>query len=260
MDNPNNPYAYYPPPGYPPPSQPPPEKGLLTAPAGKNSSLALAMVCVMALTTLVSTLLFYLNGADIIDTILANPVNIVLEALCLLLALLVYLKFLLPGWEPHRKALTWLLGVTLLCTLGSSVYGLIQGLQIGMAAMGESDIFGTDPTMAGMAGVVRGITLAASIFGVLASFVMRPFFVLFIGVAAKKSTEKVAGVVSAVSLGLGVLMIPVSMLLGSLTAGEFALPDNLLTSTVPTLISNVCALVFYFTWPVLERPVLGKTA
>ena len=254
MNNPNNTWVYnYPlPPGYtPPPPQAP--KSTLTPPAGKNPGLALAMVCVMALTALVAAVVPFLNGPSLIDSVLSSPVYLALVAANLLMTLLVFLQFVLPGWEPRRKILGWLLGVSLLCTLALTIYGVVQGMQIGLSA--ADDILG-DPAVSGFANI---FTIVISVVGALVVIAMSPFFYLLLGIWTKKSMEKVAGVFAAISLGSTVLFTPLGLLLTSLTAGAFELPATLWTTTLPSLASSVCAVIFYFTWPVMERPVLEKS-
>ncbi|MCL2299967.1 MAG: hypothetical protein FWC27_07460 [Firmicutes bacterium] len=251
MDNPNNGWVYYPPPGYTPP--PPPQNGLMSPPAGKSSALALAMVCVMALGALVAALSPFLTGPGLIDSLLEDPVYLALSVACLLCNLLVYLKFALPGWEPHRKTLSWLLGAAILAGLAFSVYAAVQGFSIGLASAGE--ILGDDPVVSG---IMRGSLLVGGVIGGVVGIAVNPFFWLLIGAGRKKSMEKVAGLVSIISLGFSLLSVLITTLVGSLAAGGIELPDNLWTGTLPSLVSGVCAIIFYFTWPVLERPVLEK--
>ena len=249
MDNPNNSWVYYPPPEYlPPPGYPlpppPAPRGLLAPPAGKNRGLALGLLCVMALVQLAATLLPYLGGSDFIDVWASNPLHLAMDGLNLLLALLVLLKFLLPGWEPHRKTLAWLLGVMLLVTMGSYVYGLFQGFEIGAAAAGG--------TVEGA--LMTGMRIGA-VFGALFGMAMRPQFWLLIGIWAKKSMEKLAGLFSFIAMG-GSLLLTGGGLLLTLLAGEAVIPDTLWTVTLPGLAASLCWGIFCFTWPVLERPVL----
>ena len=254
MSNPNNSWIYnYPlPPGYAPPPPPPP-KGLLVPPKGKNRALALAMVCGMALVSLAASLLPFLNGPGVIDSLLANPLYIGLDALNLLLFLLVFLKFVLPGWEPHRKILGWLLGALLLCSLALSIYSVLQGLQIGFSAAGEA--YGAD------SGLMEGMRIGGMVGGVIGALLgvaMSPFLYLFIGACNKKSMEKVAGVFAAVAVGGSIISVPITLLAGLLASDVMEMPATLWTTTLPGLVSSICAVILYFTWPVLERPVLEK--
>jgi len=253
MDNPNNSWVYYPPPGYPPPSPPPPPNGLLAPPAGKNRGLSLSMVCVMALGALAAALTPYLTGPGIIDSLLSDPAYLALSAAGLAFNLLVFLKFVLPGWEPHRKTLGWLLGAAILAGTVFSVYAAIRGFSIGVAAAGEA--LGGDPVVSG---VLRGSMLIGGVIGGVIGIAVNPFFWLLIGSLRKKSMEKVAGLLAIISLGFSLLSVLLTTLMGSLAAGVIEMPDNLWTGTLPAVVSGVCAIVFYFAWPVLERPVLEK--
>lgn len=247
MDNPNN--AYYPPqPDY----QPPQPTGLLAPPAGKRPKLALAMVCCMALTALAASLIPFLTGPGLIDSLLADPLYIGLSAASLLLTLLVLLKYVLPGWEPHRKTLGWLLGGALVCSSALGVYGVVQGFQIGFASAGVSSGAIDSGFMDGMR---IGMT-AGGIIGLLAGIAMNPHFILLIGLAAKKRTEKVAGLLAMLSLGWSLLALVLNVGIGLLTGGTFNLAEALLTSTLPGMAQLIFSVIFYLTWPVLERPVL----
>ena len=255
MDNPNNAWVYnYPlPPGYAPPPPPPP-KSSLTPPKGKSPGLALAMVCLMALAALAIAATNLLGtGNDLVDSMTAKPVYFAIAAADLLVTLLAFLKFVLPSWEPHRKTLGWLLGLSLLGTLAQTVYLVSQGAQIGAsAAMGG---FGN----ASATDFASAFAIVVGVISALVGIAMHPFFYLLLGVWTKKSMEKVAGVFAAVSLGSTLLFVPLGILLGSLTKGSFELPDTLWTSTIPALANGICAVIFYFSWPVLDRPVLEKT-
>jgi hypothetical protein len=256
MDNPNNAWAFPPPPppGYAPP--PPPPKGLLAPPRGKRRGLALAMVCLMALAALLSAVMPFFAGDGLIGGMLSDPLYLGLDAANLLLALLVYLKFALPGWEPHRKALGWLLGASMVCSLAFGCYAVLHGMRIGFSAAGEA--FGAGADAAVMAGARIGALISA-----LAGVGMNPFLYLLVGACAKKSMEKIAGVLAAVSLGSALLSIPISLLTSRLAAEALEMPtslwDPVWATAVPALASAACAVVFYFSWPVLERPVLEKT-
>jgi len=252
MDNPNNSWTYPPPPpyGYPPP---PPPKGFSVPPAGKSRGLALAMVCLMALAALVSAAMPFFIGAGTIDGVLSNPLYVGMNAANLLLSLLAYLKFVLPGWEPHRKTLGWLLTAELASTLAFSIYAVFQGLQAGVSFAGEA-YGGMDS--AAMA-VVRVAVVIGLVIGIAAAAAVNPFFYLIIGAWKKKSMEKLAGVFAAISGGLTLLVIPLFLLLGRLTDGAIEV-SSLLPSYIIAFVSAVGATVFYFTWPVLDRPVLEK--
>jgi len=216
--------------GYPPP--PPAQRGLLVPPAGKRQGLALAMLCVMALTALVSAARPFVTGPGLTNSVLSDPLYIGLTALNLLLTLLVYLKFVLPGWKPHRKTLGWLLGASLACTLVLTVYGVLQGIRLG--------------------------SMVNSMIGGILGVAMSPFLYLFVGACNKKSMEKIAGIFAVVSLGIPLLSI-LALLLTSRLAESIELLGFLLTLLFP-LVGAVCSFVLYFTWPVLERPVLERPA
>ena len=259
MENQNNAWAYPPPPqGCAP--VPPPPKGLLAPPRGKSRGLALAMVCLMALAHLASVLIANLTPNDLVSDILSSPLQLALPAANLLITLLVFLKCVLPGWEPHRKTLGWLLGVWVLGYLASSIYGTIAGFRLVNESLGGS--FG----IAGVGGM----------FGALYGIAVSPQGILLFGVLAKKSTEKLAALVSAVTGALSLLSIPLLWALGrlmsllvasgffdgfseSLTPGAL-LSGVLLPSTIAGLALSLCWAVFLFTWPVLERPVMEKTS
>ena len=257
MDNPNNPYGYPPPPSaYPlPPS--PPAKGLLAPPAGKRRGLALAAVCVMALATLASALISNLNPPNIIGSPSSGPMHLALAAANLLLTLLVFLKFLLPGWEPHRKALTWLLGAWVACALVTNVYGFLQGIWLAAQASGELLI--ESSAIGGAAG---------GTFGSLYSIAITPQAILLFGLIAKRRTEKLAALVLAISQGLGLLVIPLGLLLLHFAAGIIDLPAELLPASLlsgPMLLSTIAGyvvslgwVILCFTWPALERPILSN--
>jgi len=263
MDNPNNPWAYPPPPqGYAPSPPPPPPKGLLAPPQGKNRGLALAMVCLMAIAQLASVLAVNLTG---FDAGIPGSLQLALAAANLLFTLLVFLKCVLPGWEPHRNILGWLLGIWALGSLAGSVYSSVVAAQIvGEALAGSS--FG----FAGIGGLIGGM------FGALYSIVISPQGILLFGVLAKKSTEKIAGLLSAISCGFGLLSIPLFWALdrfltsfaesGLLDFPESLLPGNLLlsgtvlVSSIAGLVLSLCWAVFLFTWPVLDRAVMEKTS
>jgi len=251
MDNPNNSWVYYPPPEYPPPPgypPPPAPRGLLAPPKGTKRGLALVLLCAMALVQLAATLLPYLAISDFIDVWAANPLHLAMDGANLLLVFLVLLKFLLPGWEPHRKTLAWLLGVTLLAGMGSYVYGLFQGFAIGVEEAGGAM---EGPLMTGMR--------IGAVFVTLFITAIRPQFWLLIGIWAKKSMEKLAGLITFISMGGSLLLTLVGILL-TMLGGEAKIPDILWTVTVPGLASSLCWAIFCFTWPVLDRPVLEKAA
>jgi len=257
MGNPNNPWAFGPQPPPPPqgyaPPPPPPPKGLFAPPQGKRRGLALAMVCAMALAQLASAVMANIFLNDFVDGILSDPLQLGLAAANLLIALLVFLKCVLPGWEPHRKIFGWLLGAWAVGTLAGSIYGSIQAVQLVGDALAGSGF--------GIAGIVGGA------FGALYGIVISPQGILLFGILAKKSTEKIAGLVSAISCGFGLLSISLLWLGGRfLTAiAESGLLDGLpeslmsnvlLPSPIVGLVLSLCWAIFCLTWPVLERPVL----
>ena len=258
MDNPNNPWAFSPqpppPPGYAPPPPPPP-KGLLAPPQGRSRGLVLAMVCLMALAHLASVLVTNLTANDFIAGMASDPLQLGLTALNLLLTLLVFLKCVLPGWEPHRIIFGWLLGAWALGSLAGSAYGIGQAFRSLSGSLG----------FAGIGGVVGGA------FGALYGIVVSPQGILLFGVLAKKSTEKIAALVAAVSFGLSALLIPLGLLLFRFLeqfAETIDLPEiqqlgnqlsgALLPSTIAGLVISLCWAVFLSTWPVLDRPALEK--
>jgi hypothetical protein len=209
------------------------------------------MVCVMALAALATVVMNFLGtGGSLAGSVVSNPAYFAIAAADLLVTLLAYLKFVLPGWEPHRKTLGWLLGLSLLGTLAQTIYLTSQGAQIGASAAG--DILGDDPALSG---IMRGSVLVGGVIGGVIGVGMSPFLYLLIGVCNKKSMEKVAGVFAAISLSGYLLVIPLSLLLSRL-----AEMPNLLPTYIPAFVGSVGATVLYFTWPVLDRPVLEKTA
>jgi len=248
MDNPGNSWVYSPPP--PPEYSPPPPapRGLLSPPAGKNRNFSLGLLCVIALIQVGGTLLVYLNGSDVIGTLASNPFTLALDAINVLLSLLVLLKFLLPGWEPHRKTLAWLLGASLVLYAGTLVYGLLLGFALGAEAAGG----------AVEANLMTGMRVG-SVIGALIGTVVRPQFFLLVGIWAKKSTEKLAGLFSFIALGWGLLAAALGILLNMLS-GEALVPGTLWTVTLPGLAGSLCWGILCFTWPVLNRPVLEKAA
>ena len=247
MDNQNNPWGYAPPPGYPVPQPVPPPQptGLLAPPKGKSRGFALFLLAAMALAQLAASLMPYLDGSSLVyDLLRDNPLSIALDALNLLLALLVLLKFLLPGWEPHRKTLAWLLGFNLLGMLGTTIFGALLGFNLGESMAG------------GMDSVIMGAVRVGTIIGVVIGMLARPQFILLIGIWSKKSTEKIAGLLSAASMGLGLLGMLVSGL--AMRVAELGAEQLSLTSTVPALAASLCWAIFCFVWPVLDRPVLAE--
>jgi len=212
------------------------------------------MVCLMALANLASVLITNLTSSDLVAGMASDPLQLGLTALNLLLTLLVFLKCVLPGWEPHRSIFGWLLGAWALGSLAGSAYGIGQAFRTLSGSMG----------FAGIGGMIGGA------FGALYGIVISPQGLLLFGVLAKKSTEKIAALVSAVSFGLGLLAIPLLMLAGRFlsSAAEAELPEalqigdllsgTLLPSTIAGLVISLCWAVFLFTWPVLDRPVLEK--
>jgi len=208
----------------------------------------------MALTALIAAVMPFLTGAGLIDSVLSNPLYLALDAANLLLLLLVYLKFLLPGWEPHRKTLGWLLGAAILCGTVFSAYATVQGFSAGVSAA-EATLGGE----AAIAGILRVSAAIGVALGALAGIATNPFLYLLVGTWTKKSMEKLAGVFAAVSLAMGMVAIPFTLVAGSLAEGVIAVPATLWTVTLPGLVSSLCAVIFYFTWPVLDRPVLEKT-
>ena len=249
MDNPNNSWVYVPPsPPEVPPPPPPAPRGLLAPPAGKNRSFALGLLCVFALLQIAGSLLIYLDGSDLMSALASNPLNLAFDGLNVLLFLLVLLKFLLPGWEPHRKTLAWLLGISLVNYAASFIYGMNLGFVLGAEAAG---------------GVADGTTMTVMRVGavIAALFVMalRPQFWLLIGIWSKKSMEKLAGLFSFIALGWGLLAAGISIF-ANMMAGEALFSNTLWTVTLPGLAATLCWGILCFTWPVLERPVLEKGA
>jgi len=257
MHNPNNSWVFN--------SPPPEQKGLFAPPAGKHRGLALAMACLMAAAHLVSVLASSIDPPGLAAGMAFEPLQLVITAVNLLLTLLVFLKCVLPGWEPHRGTLGWLLGLWALGSLTASIYGSIEGIRIAREAFVGS----------GFAGGYMGGYFVGGLAGALYGVVISPQGILLFGVLAKKSTEKVAGLVSVVSLAFSLLAIPLLWLAGRfllsfaasgllLDLPEALMPGSLLSSgfllstTIASFVLTLCWAVFLFTWPVLDRPVLEK--
>ena len=140
-----------------------------------------------------------------------------LSVLGSLLVIPVLLKFSLPDWQPHKTWLGWLLGFAFAASSLSEFY-----------SFSLPDILFT-----------------------LARILLNPFFPLLIGVACKKSTEKIAGVFAAISLaGLAITTFLI-----------FTNPERVVG--VPSvylmrLFAYTVYTILFFTWPVLTRPILEK--
>jgi len=153
----------------------------------------------------------------------ASPLAIVLGAV---LNLTLLLKFLLPGWRPHRKWLGWLLAA-----------GLVAPPLVVAPSFVKISQSGNNPM-----GPVGMIVLVSITFTL--TMLLSPQFHLLRGIIRNKSTEKTAGKFSIVMLVIASL----GLLLG----------DTTWYSVVFNTLISVGFTILYFTWPVLSRPILEK--
>ena len=169
---------------------------------------------------------------------------------------LVLLKFLLPNWRPHQKWLGWLLGVQMVSIpfMAIAVFlpirGLMQNLPLG-ADMGLPMLI---------------IICVAAPVGILIS----PELHLLRGIVRKKSTERIAGVLSVVALVSAVLSMLISIVSAAVTARSNAMFAEITNtpiepagslfnwSRLPDIIIQIGYIILFFNWPVLSRPILEK--
>lgn len=213
-------------------------KRRFTPPQGKHRSLAAVMTCLLIVIPLVTTIAsFFISNT--FST--AGWIYLVLSMLNLLSSLLVHLKILLPA-GPHRKNLLIILTVSLMCSITMVLYALGQSLAASFAAEAEID------TAIAVGAVLSG--LVTTVLGV----VLSPTFILFIGAAKKKSTEKIAGWVSAMLLVISAATILLNLISGRYTGNV----SELLLSSLPNIAVCACTFALCMVWPVLDRPVLEK--
>ena len=229
-----------------------PRKRRHAPPTGKNPQLTTWVIYAMLGLTLASVV-FSLLGGGMDQVIFAQdatlPVTIV-SIVGTLFGGLVFLKFVSPGWEPHRKVLGWLLGGTLLLrTAGLAAMVVVAFITEGVEVVQGVDASGADLATADLHRTIVIVTsVVISVFVFVISVLLSPEFHLLRGLWRKKSTEKTAGVLSAIMLGFSILM-----LLGVVAESDTGTLAVL--SMLPAILILLGQVIVYFSWPVLDKPI-----
>ena len=188
---------------------------------GKQKFLAGVVCATIALTL-----------ASAVRNIATSNGNLVPRILAPLLSVALLLKFLLPGWRPHRKWLAWLLAA--------------QFLTVPVMVC----VYLFDPASAQFRQLMRETPtwLVIVVFVVLSigMTLLLPHFHLLRGILRNKSTEKMAGQLSIVWLviTLGANIFSVLHDINSWYAG------------ISSALIEIGQIILYFNWPVLTLPVL----
>lgn len=212
---------------------------LLTPPQGNHRTLSLVMVFIMIAAVLYRIIRLFVsigNGSISFDNIPYTLLNM----LSLLAELLVYAKFILHIWEPHRKTLPWLLGGVLVFRLLRDIYSLWHTLSAY-----------NDPSLGGQTSIA-----AISLISMIISIVTNPCFILLIGHWRNRSTEKIAALISSIGFVLFIGSFVFNVLYSQQILDQTDALTSLLRTYLPTIVSATCTIIFYATWPVLNRPVL----
>ena len=238
----------------------------------KDQRFIAGVIIAMIFFTLVSAVLGLMgNSTDATAAVLGSsaPALTVVSALSTLTSVLVLLKYLLPGWEPHRKWLGGLLGASLVTKQGLVLlsFGLSFYITFSNAMSqinGDLNVIesAAQPTVTTIVIVVLSIAL---LIGLAVGLLLSPEFHLLRGLIRKKSTERLAGILSAV--GLGATVLSVLILFGLAAVMRNALPEagasaplnaSTVLSLIPSAFIGVGSIMLYFGWPVLEKPVMEK--
>ena len=172
---------------------------------------------------------------------------------------LLLLKFLLPGWRPHRAWLASLLGFAFaakLVVMGGYLMVCAQALTYaGVQGSYQPEL--SQGYASTVANAAFGVMLAVAL---VVAPLLSPQFHLLLGIWRKKSTERTAGVLAAVGLGLSALALPFLAYLsaGIHYAGVPTQTGSLWGALALSIFTGVGNVILFFGWPVLERPVLEK--
>ena len=227
----------------------------------KKQKLLAGVVCAMIVLQLANSAQTMLNmRSNPFAGEFLSPLVIAMLAFGALLGTLTMLKFLLPGWNPHKKWLAWLLGGSLIAGLTGvfvlllPLRGMLQNIAMTTPELSESLPFGS-ATAVVMSDAIYGIVIAVSIAALIFFILLSPYFHLLRGLIRSKSTERAAGALSAAWLGLSVIMLAgttiVSIITGSEISGNPA-------SRILTILIYIGDVILYYNWPVLTRPILEK--
>ncbi|MDR2687825.1 MAG: hypothetical protein LBB75_08730 [Oscillospiraceae bacterium] len=171
--------------------------------------------------------------------------------IALLLEVLVLLKFLLPGWKPHKMWLGCVLGASLATEVAAEIWKTIQSmpdLRETVSKMMDAQLGDTVAMLP--PGFMDTAIQFVIVFAGVAVILVNPYFYLLLGVAIKKGMEKTAGVFSAIKLGFLAL------------AMVFVFATSIVrfngSNDLPYLLVPLGYAILYFNWPVLSRPILEK--
>ncbi len=224
---------------------------LLTPPKGKSPMLAFAMLLILAAAQLATTIQNFNVQIDNIAGSAYNTLYMILLVVSLLAEFLIYLKFLLPGWEPHRNHLRWIFIVWLVVSVVVTIYVAMLGVNVGM----ESMLAQYGQTGAGFSTMMTIFVIITS----LISVALNANFVLFLGVMTKKSTEKVAALLSIIMLGFVLIGIPLRLISNAMVPEASAV--NSISNWITTgigIVMYTCTFVLLRSWPVLSKTVFEK--
>ena len=217
-----------------------------TPPVAKSPRLVSSVLWAMLGLTLVSAVFALLSGdfsAVMVNFNHAIPAAIV-NFMGGLGSAFVIMKLLSPTWEPHRRALGWLLGGTLALNMAGVVLMIMQIFSGGLDPATQAAVDVMIETQPQGAVVVAVVFL--SIVSVAVGLLFSPEFHLLRGLALNKSTEKIAGACAAVALGVSLFFL--------LASREAFNALNLISALISPLLSAGYVFV-YFGWPVLHRAV-----
>ena len=156
----------------------------------------------------------------------------------------VLLKLLSPNWEPHRRALGWLLGGALALNMAGVVLMIVQIFSGGLDPITQAAVDAMVETQP-QAAVTVAIVLV-SVVSVAAGLLFSPEFHLLRGLALNKSTEKIAGACAVVAFVVSVFFFLTSL-------GEMRWLD--LAAALASPLLSLGYVIVYFSWPVLQSAV-----
>jgi len=219
-------------------------KGTLTKRQKFLTGVVWAMVALLLVgfaRTLTGGVLTHFIGTD-------SPLNIAITAAGDLFSVLMLLQLLLPLWrQSYQKWLGWLLGIGLLVSAANTCYTAVMNFTHHQE---------------------RYFTIAMLISGI-AFILLSPQFHLLRGIVFKKHTEKTAGILAAVGLGiilLSALLSQIFLILAeknsfTLAGQNPATQPNVFFSILnilPGALIMAGYIIVCFSWPVLSKPLLEK--
>jgi len=212
------------------------EKLLDSPPAGRHGKLALAFLLGAALLLVLGTILAATgaNGQQALQE--KTQLGFALWMSCKAATLCVLLLFFLPLDQAIRRPVMFtMMCAVLIFNLAGELVGNIR--EVTAQAAAEA-----------MEGTPMEVLVASAVVLSLLSLAIHPDLWLLLGLARRKSREKLAAVVGCISV-FGCLM----MVISNLIKPETALAPIYLTAIDGLLWG--CYVALLFTWPVLERPV-----